>query len=147
MTGPSHVYVTYIRCTPEALWTALTDPDWTVQYFHSTRIASSFDEGAEVTYALPDGSLAAEGVVIECDPPRRLCITWRALYDPVKAAERPSRVTFEIEPQGDVCRLTLLHDDFDGETETYKTISQGWAPILCSLKTLLETGAPMPMPA
>lgn len=147
MTGPTHVYVTYIRCTPERLWQALTDPDFTVQYLHATRIASTFAAGDPVTYTLPDESLAVEGVVLACEPPHRLSITWRAVYDPVKAAERPSRVTFEIEPQGDVCRLTLTHDDFDGETETYKTVSQGWAPIVCSLKTLIETGAPMPMPA
>ena len=64
-------------------------------------------------------------------------------YDPATAVERPSRVSWEIEKQGEVCRLTLVHDDFDGETKTYREVEHGWADILSGLKTLIETGQPL----
>ena len=141
------VYVTYIQSSPEQVWQALTDPDRTERYFHSTRIDSAFEKGAPVSYRMPDGTVAVEGEVLEVELHRRLAITWHVLYDEECRLERPSRVTFEIEPLGDVCRLTMTHDDFDGETATYRNVSQGWGAILCSLKTLIETGEPMAQPA
>ena len=84
-----------------------------------------------------------EGRVLEVDPPRRLVHTFSATHDPVQKRDRPSRVTWEIEPRGKVCKLTLTHDDFDGETETFKSTGPGWNPVLSGLKTLLETGEPL----
>lgn len=144
--SPSHVYVTYIKSPPEKIWEALTRPEWTERYFHQTRIDSEFKKGAPVTYRNGDGSPAVEGEVLEVELHRRLVISWHVLYDEECKRERPSRVAFEIEPAGAVCKLTMIHDDFDGETKTYEGIREGWAPILCSLKTLLETGEPMPFP-
>ena len=69
--------------------------------------------------------------------------SWSVKYDPERAEENPSRVTWEIKPMGEVCILTLIHDNFEGETKTYKEISKGWMPVLCSLKTLLGTGEPL----
>jgi uncharacterized protein YndB with AHSA1/START domain len=88
-----------------------------------------------------------DGKVIEADPPRRLVHTWRAAYSPDTAADRPSRVTWTIEPVGAICKLTVLHDDFDGETKTWKSTANGWPVVLSGLKTLLETGEPLPLPA
>ena len=66
-----------------------------------------------------------------------------ALYTPETAAEKPSRVTWEIEKLGDTCRLTLVHDEFDGENATYHSVEHGWSQILSGLKTLIETGQPL----
>ena len=76
------------------------------------------------------------------DRPRELSFTWRALYDDAYAAEKPSRVTFRIEPQpsGEVSKLTVIHDDFEPDSTLYPVIAKGWSAILCSLKSLLETG-------
>ena len=80
--------------------------------------------------------------MVELDRPRRLVHTFQADWGD-SADERPSRVTWEIEPAGDVVKLTLTHDDFDGETATYRSVDRGWNPILSGLKTLLETGEPL----
>jgi uncharacterized protein YndB with AHSA1/START domain len=85
-----------------------------------------------------------EGRVLEAEPPRRLVHTWRSLYDPELAADRPSRVTWEIaEEAPGVCRLTVTHDDFDSETATYRNVAGGWMWVLSGLKSVLETGEPL----
>ena len=81
MTAPRHIFQTYIRATPEAIWQAITDPDFTRRYFHRTAVDSSFAPGAAVRYVLPDGEDAVVGVIEEVDPPHRLVMTWRVLYD------------------------------------------------------------------
>ncbi|MGH2455727.1 MAG: ArsR/SmtB family transcription factor [Candidatus Limnocylindria bacterium] len=139
MTAPKHVYEVYIRTTPEALWAALTDPAITQRYYYGSRVTSDWAPGSPVTYLNPDGSTAIEGQVVELDPPHRLVHTFHfPAHD-----ERPSRVTFEITPMGEVCRLCLVHDQFEGETETYRGVAMGWNPVLSGLKTLLETGEPL----
>jgi uncharacterized protein YndB with AHSA1/START domain len=145
--APKHVYEIYIRTTPEKLWHALTDGDATQGYFFGTRAKSSWKAGAELTYHDGKGVLMVEGKVVEAEKPRRLVTTWRAAYDDSVGKDRPSRVTWTIEALGPVCKLTVLHDDFDGETATYKSTGNGWPVVLSGLKTLLETGEPLPMPA
>ena len=145
MEQPQHVYGIYIRCTPEQLWQGITDGSLTRQYFHETSIESDWNEGSVVVFRNPDGSVAVEGTVLEADAPRRLSITWHALYNPAAADERPSRVTWEIVQHGDACRLSLVHDDFDGETATYHGVAEGWLMLLCSLKSLIETGEALPV--
>lgn len=138
-TSLKHRYVIYIRTTPEDLWNAITNPDLTQQYFHNTRVESGFAAGSPIDYMLEkDGGTrsALTGEVVEIIPFKRLVHTF--LF--ASADEAPSRVTYEIEEVGDLVKLTLTHDQFDGETETYKSVSEGWPPVLSSLKTLLETG-------
>lgn len=147
MSAPRHVFVVYIRTTPDKLWEAITSPDFTVQYFHGTRIESDWAPGSPVWYRNADGSAAVDGEVLEAEVGRRLAITWHVNYDAEASRERPSRVSFEIEAVGpEQCRLTVVHDDFDGETRTYQGVGEGWPWILHSLKSLLETGTALPAP-
>ena len=149
MNQPKHVYEVYIRTTPEKLWAAITTPEMTRQFFYANDVESDWKVGSPVRHKGPDGKVKLEGKVMEFDPPRRLVTTFCAVHDPEASKDRPSRVTWEIEPRGEVCLLTLTHDDFDGITTTYKQVGLGWNPVLSGLKTLLETGTPLaiPMPA
>ena len=140
-----HLYVVYIQTTPEKLWQALTDPVMTEQYFHGSAVDSTFREGADIRYTISkDGKEmnAIEGKILEVDPPRRLV---HSFIFPSNGDV--SRVTWELEPMGDVVKLTLLHDEWEGETDTYKGVEMGWTPVLSGLKTLLETGKRLPVPA
>jgi uncharacterized protein YndB with AHSA1/START domain/DNA-binding transcriptional ArsR family regulator len=143
MSAPRHVYETYIRTSPERLWQALTDPELTQRYYHDTRVGSGWQRGDPITYTWTDGTVTIEGLIVEADAPRRLVHTFHFTQDPEQAAERPSRCTWEIVPMGEACLLRLTHDDFDGETSTYRSVGNGWSPILSGLKTLLETGEPL----
>jgi uncharacterized protein YndB with AHSA1/START domain len=141
-----HVYEVYIRTSPEKLWAALTDGELTAKYFFGTHVKSTWKPGAELTYHDAKGALMVDGKLIEIDPPRRLVHTWHAVYSPETASDRPSRVTWTIEARGPVCKLTVQHDEFDGETTTWKSTGGGWPIVLSGLKTWLETGEPLPLP-
>jgi uncharacterized protein YndB with AHSA1/START domain len=143
MEKPKHVYEVYIRATPERVWQGLTDPELTRRYFHGVRVDSTLRVGEPFIQWMEDGRKAVDGLVLECDPPRRLSVQWHFEYDPELADDPPSRVTFEVEPLGETTRLRVVHDGFETETGTYRRISQGWAPLLNSLKSLLETGEPL----
>jgi uncharacterized protein YndB with AHSA1/START domain/DNA-binding transcriptional ArsR family regulator len=149
VSPPRHLYEIFIRTTPEKLWEALTRPEMTEQYFYGSRLRTSLEPGAPLCYEGADGAPLIEGEVLEVVPLRRLVVTFRAVWAEQTRGDRPSRVTYEIEPRGEVCKLTLTHDDFDGETATYRSVGSGWNPVLSGLKTLLETGRPLeiPMPA
>ena len=139
---PRHVYEILIRTTPERLWRAITDPADTQLYYYGTKVRSDWVPGSRMVYYDGD-EISLDCKIVEIEPPHRLVHTFTMVYDPEMAAERPSRVTWVIEKEGEVCRLTLVHDDFDGETKTYREVEHGWAEILSSLKTLLETGEPL----
>jgi uncharacterized protein YndB with AHSA1/START domain/DNA-binding transcriptional ArsR family regulator len=138
----TQVYQVFIKATPEQIWEAITNPDFTAKYFHGARI--EMKDGRYVARG-PKGELWGDDKVIEWDPPRRLVHGWRSLYDEEMAAEKPSRVTWEIEPQeGGYCKLTATHDQLEGAPKTAKSVSgAGWMMVLSGLKTLLETGEPM----
>jgi len=140
---PRHVFQVYIRTTPEKLWKAITDPALVKQYFYDQIVESEWAEGSPYVHRAPDGTLRIEGRIVEVEPGRRLVQTFACPAKPETKGDRPSRVTWLIERMGDVCKLTLVHDDFDGETATYKSVGEGWNPILSGLKTLLETGKPL----
>ena len=141
--GPKHVYEIYIRTTPEKLWRAITNPAFTKQYFYEQAVESSCEKGAPYSHRTSDGTLMIEGKIVEIDPPHRLVQTFSCPAKEDTRADRASRVTWLIEQIGDACKLTLTHDDFDGETATYKSVGKGWNPVLSGLKTLLETGKPL----
>jgi DNA-binding transcriptional ArsR family regulator/uncharacterized protein YndB with AHSA1/START domain len=136
------VYQVFIKATPETIWKAITTPEFTAKYFHGARI-----EVNDETYVShgPDGDLWGDDKVMEWDPPRRLVHGWRSMYDEELAKEETSRVTWEIEPQGDgTCLLTVVHDRLEGAPKTAASVSgPGWTRVLSGLKTLLETGEPL----
>ena len=131
------VYEIYIRTTPERLWEAITDPDVRSKYTFGARFTSDWTVGAKVEMSHP-GGLLGEGEILEVDPPRRLVQTMVSLWSDEVKAEGASRVTWEIEPIEDSCRLTVTHDELrDGANPQ---IYGGWPMILSGLKTWLETG-------
>lgn len=143
MTKPEFIYETFIRATAEQVWDGLTKPEFTRRYFYATAVDSGWGVGDQVIYRGADGMGLVEGEVLEVERPARLSLSWRALYDEDMAAEPPSRVTFEIEAMGAVTRLRVTHDRFEEGSKTLAEVSGGWPGILCSLKSLLETGEPL----
>lgn len=135
------VYVTYIRTTPETLWEALTQPEFTRQYWGQTVQVSDWKVGSPWKIMIPDGRVGDSGEILEVDYPRRLVLTWRNEFVAEMASEGHSRLTYELEVvEPASVKLTLIHEmDRDG-SKLIEAVSQGWPHILSSLKTLLETG-------
>jgi len=144
-TSMDRVFEIYIRTSPERLWEAITDPEIRARYNFGAGVRSDWTPGARLEMSSPksDG-LLGEGEVVEADPPRRLVHTMRALWGDDVRAEGTTRVTWEIEPIADSCRLTLTHDQLrEGANEQ---LYGGWPMILSGLKTWLETGQPLTTP-
>ena len=143
------VYEIYIKTTPERLWRAITDPDQRAKYSFGVGVFSDWKQGSKYNARVPEGSgfpgyEIAEGENLEVDPPRRLVQTFRALWSDEVKNEGFSRVTWEIEPIADSCRLTVTHDQLrDG---AHPEVYGGWPQILSGLKTLLETGEQLTTP-
>lgn len=144
MDKPKFVYVSYIATTPEKLWRALTSGEFTRQYWGGRRIESDWQVGSAVKHFREDGGVDWEGRVLASEPPRLLSYTFHMQISDAHCAERPSRVTFELEPLGSMVKLVLTHDDFEDARATSETTRHGWPAILSSLKSLLETGNPLP---
>jgi uncharacterized protein YndB with AHSA1/START domain len=145
MTEVVKVFRVFIRATPEDVWKAITDPDFTARYYYGTRLESTLAPGDAFRYrAEGGGPLILDGELVEADPPRRLVQTFRALWSEELAAEPPSRVVWEIEPDDEqgLTQLTVTHDRLDEAPHTAEAIA-GWHYVLSGLKTLLETGRPM----
>lgn len=139
MSKPKFVYVTYIAAPPEKVWQALTKADISEQYWFGYRVQADGKAGDRMTAFNPAGVKAHDDPIIESDPPRRLVYGWKPLYKDLPD-ERPSRVTFELEPFKDQTRLTIVHDEFDDDSTMFRMISKGWPAVLSSLKSFLETG-------
>ncbi len=139
----TNVHQVFIRATAEEIWEAITKPEFTIKYFYGTRVESDLGVGSPFVYRAGDSEeLLVEGEVLESDPPRRLSVTWRFLYDPELAAEEPSRVTWEIEPHEDgYCKFTAVHEGLGPKAA--EQVQGGWPYIVSGLKTLLETGKPL----
>ena len=140
MHNSKFVCVTYIRTTPEKLWTALIDPEFTRQYWCETWQRSDWKPGSSWELMTPDGRVADTGEVVEIDPPRRLVVTWRHQLNTEMHAEGFSRLTYELEPQGTSVKFTLMHEMDILGSKLIHAVSTGWPMILSSLKSLLETG-------
>ena len=142
MAESRFVYVTYIRTTPEKLWRALIDPEFTRRYFVETWQDCAWEVGAPWRMMTPDGRVFNSGQVLEIEPQRRLVLSWRHetdLYPDVRD-EGYSRCTFELEAQGSSVKLTLIHEMDRPDSKHIQTASSGWPLVLSSLKSLLETG-------
>ena len=137
----TQVYQLFIKATPEAIWDAITKPEFTTRYFYASRVEITPERRQAFG---PDGAAWGDTAVLEHDPPRRLVHGWQGLYDPELAEEAESRVTWEIEPHdGGYCLLTVTHDQLEGAPKTAESVSGGWMFVLSGLKTLLETGSPL----
>jgi uncharacterized protein YndB with AHSA1/START domain len=153
----TQVYRIYIKATPQAIWDAITKPEWTAKYGYRGMI-TEFDlrPGGKYRAIAPEEmqsmgmpEVVVEGEVVEADPPRKLVQTWRALWDEEIAAEGPTRVTWDIEEDDEgFTRLTVTHE-LEGAPRTAVQVASdarlregggGWSWILSDLKTLLETG-------
>jgi uncharacterized protein YndB with AHSA1/START domain len=147
LSTPTQVYQVFIKATPERIWEAITNPEFTTRYFHGSRVELKLVAGSEYKGYSPDRSqLWIDGEVLEVDPPRRLVHTWLVHYDPEMSTEEPSRVTWEIEQRdGGMCLLTVVHDQLEGAPKTAQSVSGvGWMYVLSGLKTVLETGESLP---
>ena len=133
------VFEIYIKTTAERLWEAITDPEIRSKYNFGARVASDWTPGSSIEMSAMDGAFPlGDGEVVEVDPPRRLVQTMRALWSDDVKSEGFSRVTWDIEPVGDSCRLTVTHDQLrDGANDE---LYGGWPMIVSGLKTWLETG-------
>jgi uncharacterized protein YndB with AHSA1/START domain len=155
MDKTTHVYQVYIKATPEAIWDAITQPEWTRKYGYRSIAEYDLRPGGsyrglatEEFQAMGMPEVVVDGEVIEVDPPRRLVHTWRFLWDEGVKAEGPTTVTFDIKP-GDngVCSLTVTHELENAPVTTAQITGSiegaggGWAYVLSDLKTLLETGS------
>ena len=138
-------YEHYIKTTADLLWQAILDPEIRAKYNFGARMTSAWTEGASIEMRTPDGVVVlGTGDVLEVDPPKRLVHTIVAHWSPEVEAEGVSRVTWDIEPIGDSCRLLLTHDQLaDGANSE---IYGGWPMILSGLKTWLETGGLLTTP-
>jgi uncharacterized protein YndB with AHSA1/START domain len=140
MQTDQFVYVTYIRTTPEKLWNALIEPEFTRQFWCNTTQESEWKPGATWKILMPDGAVADSGEVVEIDPHRRLVLKWRNEFRPELKAEGYSRLTYQLEPEGKSVKLTVIHEMEKERSKFIEAVSSGWPHILASLKSLLETG-------
>jgi uncharacterized protein YndB with AHSA1/START domain len=145
MHKPEFVYVTYIETTPEKLWEALTDGEFTERYWFGVRLRSNWKVGSTFEMVRTNGNVSDAGKVVEYDRPRRLAYTFVNLSDEYKG-ELPALATFVIEPYGKLVKLTLTHEGFAEGSKFLLGISQGWPAILSGLKSILETGKPLDIP-
>ena len=150
------VYQVFIKTTPEAIWEAITNPDWTEKYGYAGRTEYSPDLRVGATFrnlASPEfqqagmPAVVVDGTVLEVDRPRRLVQTWRFLWSEEIKAEGPTTLTYEIADQGNgICKLTLTHELGDAPLTTAQVNGEiegaggGWPYVLSDIKSLLETG-------
>ena len=147
----THVYQIFIKTAPDKLWRALTDGEITPKYYLGCKAVSSWKVGEKCQYMGGDGQPILEGSVLEFEPPKKLVMTFKPLWVPAQpslneesatpaiADISPSKVTYEISEEGEVCKLVLTHEGLEPGSLT-EDIKSGWARILSGLKSLLETG-------
>jgi uncharacterized protein YndB with AHSA1/START domain len=137
----SFVYVTFIRTTPEKVFEAITRPEIARRYWGHENVSEDWRPGSGWQHIRTDEARTVDlvGEVIESDPPKRLVISW-ANESQKDDPDQYSRVTFDIEPQGDVVKLTVAHDELQPGSGMLNGISKGWPHVLSSMKSFLETG-------
>jgi uncharacterized protein YndB with AHSA1/START domain len=145
--APKTVYVTYIASTPDKVWAALTETGFTRQYFFGRSVEIEPKVGGSFVMRMPDGCIDIKGRVIEWGPPRRFSVTWGVDFEQFRELPE-SLVTYEIEPLGESVKVTMTEaHQWDVPDATLAGGRQGWPFILSSLKSLLETGKPIAVPA
>jgi uncharacterized protein YndB with AHSA1/START domain len=150
MSLTAHVYQIYIGATPEQVWSAITESEWTRRYFHTTEFVERPQLGRPYRTVGADGRLAIDGIIEEMQPPTdqtpgRFVQTWHTLYDPELSDEPPSLVEWTVEDAGEGLTLVrLVHSNLEQSPRTWENVKDGWVWILDSMKTLLETGHSLP---
>jgi uncharacterized protein YndB with AHSA1/START domain len=142
----TQVYQVLIKASAQQIWDAIIKPEFSVRYFHGARVETTGEAGTPMRYLAPDGvTFWGDEVILESDPPHKLVVPWRSLYNSEMAAEPASRVTWLIEEQdGGVCLLTATHDQLENSPITAQSVSGiGWLTVICGLKTVVETGEPL----
>jgi uncharacterized protein YndB with AHSA1/START domain len=145
MSKSDFVYVTFIRTTPDRLWSALTTPEFIRQYWFGMHCESDWKPGSPWKLVFADGRLADAGEIVEADPPQRLVIKWRNEWNAEMRAEGYSLCTFQIESVPDASpqavKLSITHAIERPESKFIEAVSGGWPRIISNLKSLLETGS------
>lgn len=142
MGKSTFVYVTYIRTTPEKLWSALTeDVDFMKQYWFGTHCESQWSPGSPWKMVSSDGAVTDSGEIVESDPPRRLVIRWQNQFKPELKAEGMSLCVMELEPAGTAVKLSITHTIEREPSNLIAAVSGGWPKVLSNLKSLLESGS------
>ena len=141
MARSTFVYVTYIRTTPEKLWSALTDVEFMRQYWFGTYCESQWAPGSSWTHLSGDGQILDAGEIVEAEPPRRLVIRWQNRFKPELEGEGMSLCTMELEPSGTAVKLSIIHTIERDPSKFITAVSGGWPKVISNLKSLLETGS------
>jgi uncharacterized protein YndB with AHSA1/START domain len=136
----SFVYATYIRTTPERLWSALTDAEQMKEYWFGIHLKTNWKAGAEWQMLFPDGQVADTGEILELDQPRRMVLKWRNEFRPELKAEGFALCTMELEAVGAAVKLTITHTIERADSKFIQAVSVGWPKVLSNLKSMLETG-------
>ena len=142
---PKLVYQIIIKAPQKRVWAAITTPEFTSRYYYSSTLKTDLTVGSPFTYHMPDSSPIVEGEVLASEPPNRLVHTYHSLWPPMNE-DAPTKVTWELKSMPrSVTQVTVVHENFQGKTATYTGLQGGgWTWILSNMKTLLETGEPMP---
>lgn len=142
MARSTFVYVTYIRTTPEKLWSALTDDtEFMKQYWFGVHCQSEWTAGSSWKMVSPDGQILDAGAIVEAEPPRRLVIRWQHQNKPELKAEGWSRCAMELEPSGGAVKVSITHTIEREPSKLIEAVSGGWPKIMSNLKSLMETGS------
>lgn len=141
MSRSTFVYVSYIRTTPEKLWSALTDPEFMTQYWFGVHGESQWTAGAPWKSVSAKGQILDTGEIVEAEPPRRLVIRWQNEFKPELKAEGASLCTIELEPIGTSVKLSITHTIDREPSKLIEAVSGGWPKVISNLKSVLETGS------
>jgi uncharacterized protein YndB with AHSA1/START domain len=142
MAKSTFIYVTYIRTTPEKLWSALTDDsEFMKQYWFGVHCESLWTAGSSWNMLYPDGRVADAGEIVEADRPKRLVIRWQNQHKPELKAEGHSLCTMELEQSGPAVKLSITHTIERNPSKFIEAVSGGWPKVISNLKSLLETGS------
>jgi len=141
MARSTFVYVTYIRTTPQKLWSALTDAQFMKQYWFGVHGESQWRPGSPWKLVSGDGQILDSGEIVEAEPPRRLVIRWQNQFKPELEVEGASLCTMELEPSATAVKLSITHTIEREPSKFIEAVSGGWPKVISNLKSLLETGA------
>jgi len=141
MAKSTFVYVSYIRTTPEKLWSALTDTEFMKQYWFGMRCESGFTAGSPWKLVSSTGEVYDQGEIVESEPPKRLVIRWHHQRMPELKAEGPALCTIELEQSGTAVKLSITHTIEREPSKLIEAVSGGWPKIVSNLKSLLENGS------